>query len=54
MGNIVIDTDEEIIGDMKERSEENISNTYKKWQFLLGKLSLLFFTENNSIYFNVI
>lgn len=26
MGNIVIDTDEEIIGDMKERSEENTQN----------------------------
>jgi len=26
MGNIVIDTDEEIIGDMKERSEENAQN----------------------------
>ena len=26
MGNMVIDTDEEIIGDMKERSEENAQN----------------------------
>lgn len=26
MSNIIIDTEEEIIGDVKERSEENIQN----------------------------